>query len=247
MLLLPPTTLPPNSAIERRHAPTGRYRNHRSCLRWEFGFSCAFCWLHETDLAPLGGEGLGLMWVEHKYPQSTSPGLADEYTSVFHACRRCNRARGMSPVEAPDGRRLLDACMIAWGDHFEARGDEMHPIAGDTDALLTYRVYDLDDPVKCRLRRERREAMERAWATVQACAMRYPRLLDAAERVKSAEDRAEILGAAALLRNLMGRARDEIARHRLVPLDAPVSCACGRDEACTPPEVIARSCRSDGA
>ncbi len=62
MRTLPRQTQPPATPIERRHAPApGRYDSFRPCLRWDFGFTCAFCLLHEADLAEHGTEGTGLM------------------------------------------------------------------------------------------------------------------------------------------------------------------------------------------
>src|SRR5690349_1008078 len=106
MKILPPQTLPPNARIERRHQPegvTGRYgyRAYRACLRWEFGFTCAFCLLHEADLAPFGAEGLGVMTIEHFVPVSVDEEKAGEYRNCYYACRLCNQSRSNAPV---DGR-----------------------------------------------------------------------------------------------------------------------------------------------
>ena len=54
MKILPPQTKPPTSPIERRHRPRpvhGRqgYLKFRPCLRWDFGFTCPFCLMHESD------------------------------------------------------------------------------------------------------------------------------------------------------------------------------------------------------
>jgi hypothetical protein len=56
--ILPPVTQPWPQVIVRQHKPPeAKYKTYRACLRWEFGFSCAFCLLHETDLMPCGAEG----------------------------------------------------------------------------------------------------------------------------------------------------------------------------------------------
>ena len=113
---LPPRTRLPASLIERRHAPRpGAYPLYRSCLRWEFAFSCAFCWVHESDLIEHGVEGLGLTAIEHHRTRSAYPELTNDYHNCFYACRLCNTARGDSPdVSAVGGHRLLDPCTVAW-------------------------------------------------------------------------------------------------------------------------------------
>ena len=65
MRALPPTTLPASEPIARRHAPDGAWASFRACLRWEFGFTCAFCLLHEADFLEHGAEGSGLFATEH--------------------------------------------------------------------------------------------------------------------------------------------------------------------------------------
>src|SRR5437879_2619929 len=97
--MLPPQTHPPNEPIRRRHSPPRlAYEEYRSCLRWEFGFTCAFCLLHEADFVEEGARGTGLMWIEHHVAQSADPALVDTYENCFYACRYCNGARRIAPV-----------------------------------------------------------------------------------------------------------------------------------------------------
>jgi len=89
MKLLPPSTKPPTQKIRRLHNPKathGRYgyRAYRACLRWEFGFSCAFCLLHEADLARQGVEGLGVTGIEHFSLASTHPESINDYDNCFY-------------------------------------------------------------------------------------------------------------------------------------------------------------------
>ena len=75
MKILPPVTHPWSEKIVRRHTPRSLkgakgYQAYRPCLRWEFGFSCAFCLVHEVDLAPYPIAGSGLTQVEHFIPKS---------------------------------------------------------------------------------------------------------------------------------------------------------------------------------
>src|SRR5262245_33908467 len=117
-MILPPRTAPAAAALDRRHTPKpGAYRRYRSCLRWEFGFSCAFCLTHESDLLAHGAEGWGLTGVEHLHAQSNNPTgeQVDDYRNCYYACRLCNGSKGDQPIVDALGRRLLDPCDDAWG------------------------------------------------------------------------------------------------------------------------------------
>lgn len=89
------TNLP--DAIERTHTPAaGRYPTYRPCLRWDFAFACAFCLIHEADLAEHGVEGTGLTSIEHRVPRSdpsAGESLTDDYSNCYYACRFCNGSR----------------------------------------------------------------------------------------------------------------------------------------------------------
>ncbi len=129
MKILPKSTEPPDRKVRRRHNPearTGRrgYRSYRDCLRWEFGFSCGFCLLHEADLAAHGAEGLGIMGVEHFVPVAAATEAINDYANCFYACRLCNGARSNVPVSLL-GKRLLNPCDDVWAEHFEADGDRL--------------------------------------------------------------------------------------------------------------------------
>jgi len=81
MNLLPPELSPPEEPTVHRHQPKPAkgergFQSYRSCLRWNFGFTCAFCLLHETDFSPkFGVVGTGQMSIEHFVPQSFDPEL----------------------------------------------------------------------------------------------------------------------------------------------------------------------------
>lgn len=140
MRILPPQTQPPASPITRRHepSPSRQWTLYRDCLRWDFGFTCPFCLLHEADLfGGAGGEGLGGMTTEHRIARSVDDSLAGDYSNCLLACRFCNRSRSNSPTRLGD-RRLLDPTQDAWADHFVVSGDEIVPVEKSTDA--SYRV-----------------------------------------------------------------------------------------------------------
>src|SRR6185295_6012825 len=165
MKILPLRTLPANERIERRHTPpeaTGRhgYRAYRSCLRWDFGFTCAFCLLHEGDLADLGAEGLGITWIEHFTPASLNVGKVNDYENCFYTCRFCNLSRRQAPPVDESGRRLIDPCSHAWGERFSlSENDLLVTDETDSDAVYTLEAYDLNDERKVTRRHRRRERL----------------------------------------------------------------------------------------
>lgn len=82
--LLPFSTSPWAAPLERRHhppQPSGRfgYQRFRPCLRWEFGFSCAFCLLHEVDFDAYGSERSGQMSIEHHVAADQDDSLINVY------------------------------------------------------------------------------------------------------------------------------------------------------------------------
>ena len=129
MDILPARIEPFCHLIRRVHAPTplsseGGYRAHRPCLRWEFGFTCAACLLHESDFTEYGTEGTGLMTIEHLEPRSADPARANDYDNCIYLCRFCNGERSDKPVVNKDGDHLLNPTEVVWADHFEVDGDE---------------------------------------------------------------------------------------------------------------------------
>lgn len=93
MKILPPETHLPSAPLRRQHLPEpASYSEYRQCLRWEFGFSCAFCLLHEADLIENGIEGTGFMGIEHRVTRSSAPTQEDAYGNCYYACRFCFRS-----------------------------------------------------------------------------------------------------------------------------------------------------------
>jgi hypothetical protein len=232
MKILPPRTLPPPTAVSRRHTPrktTGRYgyRAYRACLRWEFGFTCAFCLLHESDLAEYGAEGLGLTSVEHFEPASQVDDRINEYENCFYACRFCNGSRSDAPVVDRDGRRLLDPCADAWADHFTVTADNrLSPADADRNALYTEAIYDLNEPRKTRLRRCRRERIEE-WSGLLAEGPRHvTELLARSAQASSTAESGELLAAAEILRDCILRASRDFVRYASIPQDFDAFCRC---------------------
>lgn len=231
MRILPPRTAPATTPSARRHAPPGApYREYRSCLRWDFGFTCAFCLLHESDLR-YSAESLGLavMWVEHRMPRSTHPAMRDIYDNCIYTCRLCNRARGTEPVEDEEGRRLLDPTQDSWAKHFTARDNRLECRPSDRDALYTHVTYDLDDERKQRMRHERYELLSECLTTIRDGLEKIEQLLAIAENASAAQ-RNELINAAEFIQRQVEHAIRDLERHAAVPLDCDHTCHCGVTE-----------------
>ena len=223
MKTLPPVTRPPLNRVKRRHSPrkvTGKhgYRVYRPCLRWDFGFSCAFCLLHESDFVAHGAERLGLTWIEHIQLISTDPDHSNDYTNCFYSCRLCNRKRSAIPIVSEHGERLLNPCQYVWADYFEAQGDRLQPRSGDMNAQYTYETYGFDDKLKVEMRKARREALTICRALFDDGFSKIQRLIDLGDP--------ESLEAAQELGKCIRLAASALERYAAVPKDAGNKCRC---------------------
>lgn len=245
MKILPFQTLPPPRKVERRHTPPEAsgpqgYREYRACLRWEFGFTCAFCLLHEGDLTDLGAKGMGVTWIEHFQPTSLAPDRINEYENCFYTCLFCNRSRAAAPPEDVEGRKLINPVSHVWAEHFFPSSDgRLLPAEADPDAAYTAETYDLDDPRKVRARRLRRERLSETLALLRDGPHRVAALLARSEQAISAEESRELVEAAETLRDWILRASSELGRYALIPFDADGTCRCGRTDHHTPPAWLA--------
>jgi len=241
---LPPQILPPRKPTTRRHVPrpARRWSSYRSCLRWDFGFLCPFCLLHEADLyGGLPGEGLGGTTVEHRITRNADPAQESDYANCLYACRFCNRSRSVSPLWA-SGARLLDPSRDPWGDHFEAVVDHLRPIAGDLDADYTHRAYDLDDPRKVARRQARRQLVNDRLALLSDLGSELVCLLDLAEglRLRDFQKFARVLQEIQQIRSAALRALDDLKRYLVIPADAPARCRCQGRVLLSLPEELER-------
>ena len=233
--IMPPVTLPWNQAILRRHQPPpSEYTRSRDCLRWEFGFSCAFCLLHESDLSALGVEGLGIIQIEHFAPQSRHPERINEYSNLFLICRLCNVARGAMENLGPDGSMLLDPCTVTWDEHFQVVNNRLLPVGGDPDAIYTCETYNFNDSRKVKGRRLRRVVIEECLAFVQDVQGDHTRLLDQAED----QEDPKCVELAKRLHRMWTLVREELLRFQAIPLDSKTPCFCDEPRACALPKVL---------
>lgn len=245
VLLLPPRTAPPDEVFARRHSPPAigkSYAVFRSCLRWEFGFTCVICLLHECDIIGwCGVEGWGVTQVEHIVPQSHDDRLVGDYSNLLYVCKLCNGARSDTEREDGQGRRLLDPTRDVWSQHFTLQGDELVHAPDDRHAAYTAEVYNINDARKIRLRRERRECMQALLAEVSAEHHELARLVEVSRRADQ-DSLGDTAAALASLQARLARLGARSARQAWVPEDAPGDCRCERPQARTLPRCFARQC-----
>ena len=241
--ILPQITLPWRRKIVRRHRPaqakgdTG-YREYRSCLRWEFGFTCAFCLSHETDLM-LATEGWAVMQVEHFEPKTRNVSRINDYQNCFYICRLCNTARGNASNRDAQGRKMLNPCDAVWRKHFEVSDGEIRPLdEADGDAALTSERYDFGDRRKVKLRQVRQKLISERLDFLREALEVEDDLFDGivnggggAKALKHV-DLIEALGKARAI------AYEDLLRYLAVPVDPSPSCPCDHRHARTLPAVL---------
>jgi hypothetical protein len=226
--------------VERRHAPSidaehdRAYEQFRPCLRWEFSFSCSFCLLHEAQVCPDGALGSSQFWIEHLEPQSERPDLRNVYGNLIYACRRCNVARRARSRAHGRGRRLLDPCSDPWAVHFRYDGDEL--VALTPDAGYTSDAYDINQPTKVVLRRDRREAVDESLHVLSTIPALLEQLMVGIDFQPGPEQRLR-LEIAEQLHKSLAAARRTLIQLSAIPHDAHDECACDR-RACELPEPV---------
>lgn len=224
MRIFHPEVRLPVAAYGGTHSPAGpaRYQHFRSCLRWDFGFTCAACLLHDRQVGP---DGFGQTTAEHFEPRSLRPDLTHDYRNLLYLCRRCNVARRDRPVIDRRGRRLLDPRIDAWSAHFEILNDEITPKGNDADAEYTQEAYDLNDRVKVRIRQQWRERLARWIEELSRLKAQYASCDTAAMKSENTASRTFIAG--------------EVVRlFHAIPEDAPLTCRCaGSIDLAIPPAL----------
>jgi hypothetical protein len=231
MKVLPAETSLPRVCLARAHTPAeaADYAKYRACCRWDFGFSCVLCFLHESDLVEGGAEGTSLVWIEHVEPQSTEKGkeLINDYANCLLSCRYCNHKRSTFARKTEDGRTLLDPTDVAWGERFQVVDRRMAPRdPDDRDATYTARVYRLDDPRKAQMRESRAARCEVYRQALADFIALVPSLLEKARTSDDLGEKRLFLESARALEAAHDAAFREVARYRATPTDAPTACTC---------------------
>ena len=244
MKILPPILQPPNVPLKHRHTPSltvGRYgyRSYRACVRWDFGFVCPFCLLHESDFVTVGAERTGITTIEHQIPASDDIRSINRYTNCLYCCRFCNRARSDTPVTQAEST-LLNPSQVPWSAYFVIKNDEIVVRDSNNDATFTLATYDLNDPTKKERRKLRRELINDRLALLEKGPAHEAELLRiAAEILENQPSEAQhLIDTASLLRSRMHIARRDLSRYLAVPVDAPTACRCKTDRILSIPEVF---------
>jgi hypothetical protein len=229
MKLLAAQTALPDEVLPRRHTPArGDYTTYRDCARWDFGFTCSLCFLHESDLSEGGAEGTGLIWLEYHELKSVAEGRRDEYANCLLSCRFCNNGRAALPRrDSQTGATLLDPTRDAWALRFRSDGGSIRVRhADDRDAEHTWEAYGLGDERKAALRdnRARRFALFRS-AESDFLEL-VPALLVKAEQSADPREVEACLRVARALERTYEASLAEVKRYLATPQDAPSSCRC---------------------
>lgn len=241
MKILPRQTQLPKTPTKRRHQPTpvNTYNLHRKCLRWDFGFSCAFCLLHEADVSGgLGEAGKGLMWIEHLVTQSADSDQAGDYCNLLYSCKFCNRSRWAKRAVL-DEKRLLDPTVETWDQHFKlGAGFSLELVKGaSADAVYTHESYDLDDDRKVKLRALRFKVISKCLDRLTAGPASIDKFLKLS-RKHDGEDRLFLLDAARKARQEMVDARKTLTGYTGEPGDSDASCRCNSTQHHSLPEFL---------
>lgn len=226
---MPPEIKPPKVPTERRHKPepSRSWRAYRACLRWDFGFVCPFCLVHESDLVEHGVEGTGLSWVEHIITRSADSSRKGDYDNCVYSCRYCNNRRLNRPRVDGKGRELLDPTTVAWGDHFILRNDQL--VAANRDASYTEETYDLNDRRKVQMREARRLVISDRLRILREVPSLIERLMTRLADDPGQDDEQLVAVARELRRTATSACRD-LERYLAVPEDCPRECRCGRTQ-----------------
>lgn len=210
---------PGHGAVARSHAPKpgrGRegWKRFRSCARLDFGFRCAYCGAHESEVRT----GKARMHLDHHRPRAKFLHLANTHDNIYLACPECNEAKGAlwpDEAELAAGQRFIDVCGDVAQDHLEFDGTEARAKDDSPVGEFTVSMLDLNDPVHL-ARRERHIQLRANLRSVRSALTKALRLPVAQQR------RAGLVGELSRMQaNLEGQLP-------IAPPDAPSSCSCGK-------------------
>ena len=248
MDVLPAQIQLPSAAIDRRHAPPERpYKNYKACLRWEFGFTCAFCLLTEADVCEYSVERTGLFWIEHFLTRIAHPDHRNLYANCLLSCRFCNNSREQTTHAGGLMGGLLDPTKESWAAHFYLEGDDaeyIRPNMADRDAIYTWETYRIDDPEKVARRRMRAQRLSRAIDALDVLPGLATTLEMEACRATEPSVISERLRRAKAVREQLIECRAIVRRYSAIPLTgAPAKCVCKTTPELSLPSWLAAQCR----
>lgn len=232
----------------RHHPPESRYKRYRACLRWDFGFTCPFCMIHEGDISVDGEKRRKAVGIEHFQRRESRPELADIYENCLLSCTLCNEDRGTHPNTDQHGRNLLDPSKAAWAEHFVWQSDgKLRPKPGDGDAEYTFVAYKLDQPKKQGRHIWRRRLISLSLQVMNEYTKRISKLNEAARGAQRAGNFGKArdkLREAHQLRQHLATVAEQLQQYRAVPMDCPTRCRCGDGTDMTLPVWLARQTRA---
>ncbi len=174
--------------------------------------------------------------VEHFMPVSQDASGTNDYQNCYYSCRFCNASRADTPLVDTQGRRLLDPCTVAWGDHFVLQEDRLE--ARTAEAAYTSEIYGLDDERKIVMRRARRERVGEWLRLLNEGPRLVEALLGQCAEVGLSAQATDLLAAAEMLqRSIQGAFRD-IQRYAVIPRDVDASCRCDKADRLRLPEFM---------
>lgn len=247
MRILPKATRPPEAVPARRHQPPrAPYGTFRDCLRWEHGFSCALCLVHESDLIEGGAEGTGLISIEHHETQRDSKQGRTDYRNCILACRFCNGTRSTKPIvhKSVPGV-ILDPTHDCWGDYFHAQNHRLEPVTIAVDAVRTEDAYGINDQRRMSFRRTRHEKLSECNEVLERGDELLNKLRNLAMKLVQegrSEEAKTAFAAIEQLKRAQAAAQRDLLRWRVVPSDAPSCCRCETIRTRVLPDWLKKQC-----
>lgn len=221
------------------------WETYRDCLRWEFGFTCSVCLVHETDVSVDGVRGSKQMTVEHRELRKNNPARAADYDNLIYVCTYCNQSRRDKPL-VEGSVELLNPAEASWSEHFRL-GDEYRlvPKEGDLAAERTACVYDVDEPRRQEIRRSRDERLRWSLDRIEE----IPQFLEwvSGQLRESRIQPIELVRLARELRRDLRHAERELERYPAFPKDRSKRCACPKRKTFSLPPGLQRQLTRPGS
>lgn len=238
-----------NGRIDREHKPrpANDYHAYLPCLRWEFGFRCAFCGMHELDVpqgvGPGGRDRQPAHWtVEHIALQSVAPDQSATYSNTIYCCRFCNGARSKKPLNK-NGAQLLNPCDHNWSEHFCVVDDAIAPVdPSDPHSKYTFSAYDLGNARLTEMRSLRRQLAAKVMLipTIQEMLKEIRKLLENAELASNWQEAKRLTSEQVNLQAKLDCAFADAQKLVALTPERPATCRC----ATAPPFHIPPALRS---